>query len=233
MVPWCRQVHDPVDDQGCAFETVKHSRLEGPGWNKPPHVLGIDLLQRAVPVCIVRPAVHQPVVIVGAGFRQVVVIDGADWLGRRLPSQWSWLKCWNSPTFQHQPGDEPQSHDEKKTTRSQARKSVEGEVQCAHGGYLTSPPEAPAESRERTPESLDVTAAPPGALGNRISQERDTQAKLSRAIILGRFAESSTSRSSKSYSLQSTGCEAACSNAAMPSKRALRVEAASAGASIT
>ena len=127
-------------------------------------------------MAVVGPAVHQPVGIVGAGLQQVVIIDGPDGLGRRLLSRRSRLECGDSPTFQHQPGDEPRSHDENQAKRPQVRESAEGEVQCAHGGYLTSPQEAPAASRERRPEILDVMEAPSGALGNRISRARDTQA---------------------------------------------------------
>ncbi len=47
-----------------------------------------------------------------------------------------------------------------------------------------------------------------GALGNRISRERDTQATLSRAIILGHSAESSISRFLEKHGRQSTGCDA-------------------------
>ena len=60
-------------------------------------VLGVDLLERAVALGVVRAAVHQPVVVVGAGLEQVVVIDGPDRLGRRLLSRGRRLEGRDSP----------------------------------------------------------------------------------------------------------------------------------------
>ena len=67
MVPGRRDVHDAVDDQRRAFETIQHAGLEGPQGLQSRDVLLVDLLQAAVAMGVVRAVVHQPIAVVLLG----------------------------------------------------------------------------------------------------------------------------------------------------------------------
>src|SRR5690606_21084170 len=64
---------------------------------KVANVLGVDLIERAVPPTVVRAAIHQP--IPGLGIRETLVADGAVALHLGGGKQWDDHECARSGAF--------------------------------------------------------------------------------------------------------------------------------------
>ena len=75
----------PSITSGEHSKSVQHTGLKSPDRNQAVDVLGVDLIERAEALGIVRAAVHQPVGVIGAGFQKIIFIDGTDRLGWLLP----------------------------------------------------------------------------------------------------------------------------------------------------
>jgi hypothetical protein len=137
VVPRSRQIHDSIDHERRAFETVENARLKGPDRDQSRDVLGIDLVQGTVAMPAVRAAVHQPVGVIGSRPEQIVFIDRPDWLGRGLLSFGGRLDCAQLPSpGKDQPRHETQCCQRTKAARLPACESSERQIQCAHSRYL-------------------------------------------------------------------------------------------------
>ena len=84
VIPRSRYIHDTVDNKRCAFKAIENTRLKGPNGDQSSDVFGVDLIESAVAMAVISPAVHEPVGIITTRLQEVGFVDTPDQFDGRL-----------------------------------------------------------------------------------------------------------------------------------------------------